>query len=71
VEHCFFTQSEALQIYESCQKALKSSIKDLKEVVQKEEEFRTIGSKMLDIWSLSLDEKTYKEMPLETVRHWS
>ena len=71
VEHCFFTQSEALKIYESCQKALKTSIKELKEVIQKEEKFRNIGSKMLDVWSLSLDEKTHKEMPLETVRHWS
>ena len=70
VEHCFFTKSEALKMYGECQEALKSSIEELVKVIKKDENFRPIGLKMLDIWKLSLDEKTYKEMPLETVRNW-
>ena len=39
--------------------------------LQKNREFQNIGSKMLDIFRLSLDEKTYKELPDELVRNWN
>ena len=71
VEHCFFTKSEALKMYQECQEALKNSIEELRGIIEKDEKFRAIGLKMLDIWSLSLDEKTYKELPLETIRNWN
>lgn len=70
VKHCFFTKSEAIKLYEECQEALQSSIEELREAIEKDEKFRPIGLKMLDIWSLSLDEKSYKELPLETIRNW-
>nr|MCH9741222.1 HipA domain-containing protein [Campylobacterota bacterium] len=70
VEHCFFTKSKALKMYDACQEALKISIVELKKIIKEDENFKSVGSKILDCWSLSLDEKTYKEMPLETVRDW-
>jgi len=70
VEHCFFAQSKALKMYDECQEALKTSIVELEEIIEEDENFKSIGLKMLDSWKLSLDEKTYKEIPLETVRNW-
>jgi serine/threonine-protein kinase HipA len=71
VKHCFFSKSEAQKLYSNCFDALKISIKELEEVIKEDKNFSSIGQKMLDCWRLSLDEKTYKEMPLETIRHWN
>ena len=57
-------------MYDECQEALKISIVELKKIIEEDEKFKSVGSKMLDSWNLSLDEKTYKEIPLETVRNW-
>jgi serine/threonine-protein kinase HipA len=67
IEHCLFSKTEAQTLYAQCFKALKTSIKELKSVIKKDKEFATIGQKMLLSWELSLDEKTYKEIPLETI----
>ena len=71
VKHCFFSKSEAQKLYSDCFDALKISIKELEEVIKEDKNFSSIGQKMVDCWRLSLDEKTYKEMPLETIRHWN
>jgi serine/threonine-protein kinase HipA len=65
VEHCYFSKSEALQHYAICMEALKSSLKVLEEAIEKDEKFAPIGLKMLASWHVSLDEKTYKEIPRE------
>ena len=60
-------ENEANEIYELCIKALKSSIFELEEYLKSDKSFEEIGTKMLNIWKLSLDEKTYKEIPNETI----
>ena len=35
--------------------------------LKNDKSFEEIGTKMLNIWKLSLDEKTYKEIPNETI----
>ena len=65
VEHCYFSKSEAMVHYSSCMNALKESIELLKRAITEDEKFAPIGSKMLASWSISLDEKSYKELPHE------
>ncbi len=64
---CYLNENEANEIYELCIKALKSSIFELEEYLKSDKSFEEIGTKMLNIWKLSLDEKTYKEIPNETI----
>ncbi|MCX6073654.1 MAG: type II toxin-antitoxin system HipA family toxin [Campylobacterales bacterium] len=71
VESCYLSLSEANTIYIICVEVLKSSIEALEVYVAAHNSFGDIGSKMIDSWKLSLDEKTYKEIPLEIVRNWS
>ncbi|MFY9088615.1 type II toxin-antitoxin system HipA family toxin [Arcobacter aquimarinus] len=67
IQSCYLNQNEANEIYELCIKALKSSIFELEEYLKSDKNFEEIGTKMLNIWKLSLDEKTYKEIPNETI----
>ncbi len=62
--------AEAKRFYAESIEVLKESITELEEYVLKNPTFKTIGQRMLDSWTLSLDEKTYKEIPNEIVRHW-
>ena len=67
IQSCYLNQNEANEIYELCIKALKSSIFELEEYLKSDKNFQVIGTMMLNIWKLSLDEKTYKEIPNETI----
>ncbi|MGJ0337274.1 type II toxin-antitoxin system HipA family toxin [Aliarcobacter cryaerophilus] len=67
IQNCYLNENEANEIYELCIKALKSSIFELEEYLKNDKNFEKIGTKMLNIWKLSLDEKTYKEIPNETI----
>lgn len=67
IQSCYLNQNEANEIYELCIKALKSSIFELEEYLKSDKNFEEIGTKMLNIWKLSFDEKTYKEIPNETI----
>ena len=70
VQRCYLSQIQTLKCYEECFNALKVGIKELELYIEKNSEFKEIGSKMLDIWKLSLDEKTYKEIPDAVIRNW-
>jgi serine/threonine-protein kinase HipA len=70
VEHCSLSNAEAKRFYAEAIEVLKESIVLLEEYVLKNPTFKTIGQRMIDSWKLSLDEKTYKEMPNEIDRHW-
>ena len=70
IEHCHLSVSEAKNLYAGCMNALKVSIVELEAYVEEQPRFKTIGMRMLESWNLSLDEKTYKEMPLEIIRNW-
>lgn len=71
VQNCYINENEAIIIYEYCIEALKSSIFDLENYITKNDEFKQVGQKMIDIWNLSLDEKSYKEIPVEIIRNWT
>ena len=66
VEHCFLSKTETLKMYQLCQDALKESIKELKKAIAQDNNFTIIGQRILASWTLSLDERTYKEIPHET-----
>lgn len=70
-ERCYLSPSLALKHYEECQSALKESIDELILYIDKNNEFKDIGLKMLDTWQLSLDETAYKEIPNAITRNWS
>lgn len=69
--HCYLSENEALEAYERCEEALKASINEVKKYIAEHKEFYEIGQKMCDSWSVSLDYKTYKEIPFEVVRNWT
>lgn len=66
IESCYLSQSEATKLYVVCQNALKKSIEELESYVSTHSSFEEVGSKMVAMWKLSQDEKTYKEIALET-----
>ena len=71
LQSCFLSESKASQFYDECIGALESSIVKLKAYVAKNKAFEDIGFKMVDIWELSLDQASYKEVPVEITRNWS
>jgi len=70
IDHCFLSEGEAKIFYLESTNALQEMILELEVYIENNPKLKTIGMRMLDIWNLSLDEKTYKEMPLEIIRHW-
>jgi len=71
VKNCFFSKAESQKLYNTCFNALEKGIEELQQVIKKDKNFSPIGQKMVDSWTLSLNKKTYKEIPLETIRHWN
>jgi len=71
MQECYLSKKETEKIYAKCMESLKNTIKEMENYLQKNREFQNVGSKMLDIFRLSLDEKTYKELPDELVRNWN
>jgi len=65
VRSCYISERNANIYYDECVEALKSSIKDLETYLLKNKEFEGVGLKMLDTWTLSLEDKTHKEVPIE------
>ncbi len=70
VQECHLSYSASETIYTKCIKSLQHTIEELEKYLQKNSEFQNIGSKMLAIFRLSLNEKTYKELPDELIRNW-
>jgi len=71
VKECYLSQSEAIKCYEKCKSALEEIIVELGLYIEQNHEFKSIGSKMIDTWKLSLNETTHKELPDEIIRNWS
>lgn len=70
IEYCYLSENEANNIYESSIATVKESIDELKVYIKTNPSFQNIGQKMIDSWSLSLDQKTYKEIPDAVTRNW-
>ena len=71
MQECYLSKKETEAIYVKCMDSLQNTIKEIENYLQTNSEFQNIGSKMLDIFRLSLDEKTYKELPDALVRNWN
>jgi serine/threonine-protein kinase HipA len=70
LESCFLTGKDAQYLYEECLSALIAIIAELELFIKTNQNFKNVGEKMLDIWKLSLDEKTYRKIPDEVTRNW-
>ncbi len=71
VQKCHLSNGQTNHCYDECMNALKTSIKELSVYVKEHKAFSEIGSKILDTWQLSLDEKKYKEVPDAITRTWN
>jgi len=67
VQNCYLAQNDANDIYETCIKALESSIFEVEMYIKTNKDFQEIGMNMANIWKLSLNKKTYKEISLEII----
>ncbi len=69
-KYCLLSKKEATQSYEECEDALRESITELEEYIDKNPHFKMIGERMIDSWRLSLKEKAIKEISDDTIRTW-
>ncbi len=68
--HCYISKKECEEIYSKCIVALQKSITELEKHIKTDKDFIDIAQRMLASWKLSLDEKTYKELPDAVTRDW-
>lgn len=68
---CFLSESQTKRFYDECIDALESAIAELMTYAENNKSFENIGSKMVDTWKLSLDQTSYKEVPVEITRNRS
>ncbi len=69
VKHCYLSTKKATNLADECVNARDKGIDLIKEHINKNNEFKTIGQRMIDSWSLPI-ENEYKEIPLELIRDW-
>ncbi|QOY52705.1 type II toxin-antitoxin system HipA family toxin [Candidatus Sulfurimonas baltica] len=69
--HCYLSLNNATLLYKECKNALLQIIEELEEYKIKNKIFDNIATKMIDAWKLSLNEKSYKEIPVEIIRNWT
>ncbi len=71
INSCYFSKEDSTQYYEECIDALKCGIDELEFYIKTNNEFKNIGSKMIDTWKLSLEQNRHKELPVEIIRNWT
>ena len=69
-KHCLLTQKEAETFYKECVSAIKESIVDIGIYMAENPGFKTIGTRMIESFKISLNNQTIKELPLELTRTW-
>lgn len=70
MKSCFLKEKDAQKLFDDSIEALQKGMKMLEEYIAENPHFKTVGSRMLDSWKLSLAQKTIKEIPDEIVRTW-
>ena len=70
MKHCLLTQKEANMFYEECIVALKESMSEIERYIIDNPEFKTIGTRMIKSFQISLENKTIKELPHELTGTW-
>lgn len=71
VQSCYLSKRKVNILYEECKQALILSIQELEDYALSNPDFKDTARKMIDIWTLSLDEKKYKELPDAVIRNWT
>jgi serine/threonine-protein kinase HipA len=67
---CLLSTKEAVSIYQSCIEALLQTIEDIRRYIQNNPHFEDIGTKMIDSFHTSLENKTIKGLSDELIRAW-
>ena len=70
MKHCLLTQKEADIFYKECVAAVKESITEIESYIVDNPEFKTVGTRMIESFKISLNNQTIKELPLELTRTW-
>jgi len=70
MKYCLLTQKEANMFYEECIVALKESIAEIESYMVDNPKFKTIGTRMIESFQVSLENKTIKELPHELTGTW-
>ncbi len=70
-KYCLLSKKEATTSYEACEKALVSSIEELKIYTDAHPHFTQIGQRMIDSWEDSLKYEDIKELSDDIIRNWS
>jgi len=70
VDSCYMSEKDTNIFYDDCMQALKDIIDELQQYIVKTPAFKAIGLKMIDMWNLSLENKTYKGLTIEIRRNW-
>jgi len=70
MKYCLLTQKEADMFYEECIVALKESMGEIESYMVDNPEFKTIGTRMIESFQVSLENKTIKELPHELTGTW-
>ncbi len=70
MKYCLLTQKEADMFYEECIAALKESMTEIESYMVDNPEFKTIGTRMIESFQVSLENKTIKELPHELTGTW-
>ncbi len=70
IKNCLLTKKEANGFYDECLSALKETIDDIEDYICDNTDFATIGNRMIDSFTISLQNKTIKELPVELTRAW-
>ena len=70
IKHCLLTQKEAHTFYEECIYALKETIVEIENYIIENQDFKIIGTRMIESFKTSLNNQTIKELALELTRTW-
>jgi serine/threonine-protein kinase HipA len=70
MKYCLLTQKEADGFYAECVNALNECIIDIESYIVENPDFKTIGTRMIESFKISLTNQTIKELPLELTRTW-
>jgi len=70
VKNCLLTKKEAEIVYAECIDAIKIIIEEIKQYLSSNPDFKIIGTRMIDVFELSLQNKTIKELPFELINTW-
>jgi serine/threonine-protein kinase HipA len=70
VNHCYLSNQNATKYYTQCTNSVQKSINHLKSYIDDNQEFKDIGTKIIQSWQDSLKQTTQKELSDDIARDW-